>query len=431
MRQAIPQALGDKRVLARRDVKIALYILLGLAVPFGFWALFERPTIEMPYIRNTVWAVAFANLSAWYALDKLRQYAKTRQLSYVMPVNFFTFGLAFLVIGMTRVPFSIPLMTLCFVFTLATSYVLTARTRITGRLNYVVPGGRVDDLPDENNYVTAQSLEELQMIVANGTGHIAIVGDLHFDHSPGWERLFASAALKGIPVYHYRQMLESQTGQVRINHLSENEFGSLIPNLPYMAAKRITDVAAVLALSPILILVLLLVAITIMLDSRGKILFVQERMGFREEPFQMIKFRTMHDRVVSEDKDQRREDSMTKDDDDRVTRVGRFLRKSRLDELPQVWNILRGDMSWIGPRPEAIDLSEWYESEIPFYSYRHIVRPGITGWAQVNQGHVTDLNAVNHKLRFDFYYVKHVSLWLDALIALKTVRVIFAGIGAR
>ncbi|MCB0182606.1 MAG: sugar transferase, partial [Anaerolineae bacterium] len=134
---------------------------------------------------------------------------------------------------------------------------------------------------------------------------------------------------------------------------------------------------------------------------------------------------------VEEDEAALRDDAMTKDDDDRITRVGRFLRKVRLDELPQAWNILKGEMSWIGPRPEAISLSEWYENEIPFYSYRHIVRPGLTGWAQVNQGHVTGVDTATHKLRFDFYYVKNISLWLDVLIALKTLRVVAGGFGAR
>ena len=96
-----------------------------------------------------------------------------------------------------------------------------------------------------------------------------------------------------------------------------------------------------------------------------------------------------------------------------------------------MWNILKGDMSWIGPRPEARALADWYEQEIPFYSYRHIVRPGITGWAQVNQGHVADIDAVTTKLRLDFYYVKNLSLWLDILIGLKTLRVIAGGIGAK
>src|SRR5690606_35708587 len=102
--------------------------------------------------------------------------------------------------------------------------------------------------------------------------------------------------------------------------------------------------------------------------------------------------------------------AFTDDDDPRITPLGRWLRRYRIDELPQVVNILRGEMSWIGPRPEAVALSKWYEEQIPFYGYRHIVRPGITGWAAVNQGNVARLEAATGKLQYDFYYIRHFSL---------------------
>ncbi len=431
MRQVNPPAMRDDRWLARRDARLLLYIVLGIVAPFALWGLLFQPRIDAAHVANPLWAALFANIASYYTLEQLRKYAKTQQLSYVMPVNAVTFAIAFVAVGIARIDFSNSLFLLLFLSTIAISYVLSARTRQTERIMYIAPGGRVNELPERPNFVPASSFEELQLIINNSAQNLAVVGDLHFDHTPEWERLFASAALKGIPVYHYRQILELQTGQVRITHLSENELGSLIPNLPYMAAKRAFDVLAVLFLLPVLLPIMALIAILIRLDSPGNVLFVQERMGYGKQPFRMIKFRTMRERQALDDTTARRDDAMTKDDDDRITRIGRFLRKSRLDELPQAWNILRGEMSWIGPRPEAIDLSDWYEGEIPFYSYRHIVRPGITGWAQVNQGHVTDLNAVNHKLRFDFYYVKNVSLWLDILIALKTVRVILGGFGAR
>ena len=126
-----------------------------------------------------------------------------------------------------------------------------------------------------------------------------------------------------------------------------------------------------------------------------------------------------------------RSDAMTRDHDPRITRLGAFLRKSRIDELPQILNILKGEMSWIGPRPEAAPLAEWYESQLPFYQYRHIVPPGITGWAQVNQGHVTDPDDVLDKLHYDFFYIKNFSIWLDMLIVLKTLRTMLTGFGAR
>ncbi|HTG37985.1 sugar transferase, partial [Sphingomonas sp.] len=114
-----------------------------------------------------------------------------------------------------------------------------------------------------------------------------------------------------------------------------------------------------------------------------------------------------------------------------VTRIGRFLRQSRIDELPQLINVLKGEMSWIGPRPEASVLSQWYESKIPFYRYRHIVRPGITGWAQVHQGHVANVDEVTEKLHYDFYYIKQFSLWIDLIIVGRTIRTMMTGFGAR
>ena len=122
---------------------------------------------------------------------------------------------------------------------------------------------------------------------------------------------------------------------------------------------------------------------------------------------------------------------MTRVADARITRIGTFLRRTRIDELPQILNILRGEMSWIGPRPEALPLSRWYEAELPFYHYRHIVRPGITGWAQVNQGHVTALNDALEKLHYDFYYIKNFSPWLDFIIVMRTLTIVVTGFGAR
>ena len=122
--------------------------------------------------------------------------------------------------------------------------------------------------------------------------------------------------------------------------------------------------------------------------------------------------------------------AMTKDGDDRITRLGHLLRKLRIDELPQIINILKWEMSWIGPRPEAQVLSQWYTSEIPFYRYRHVVKPGISGWAQVNQGHVAEVEEVHEKLQYDFFYIKYFSPWLDVLILFKTIRTMASGFGA-
>jgi lipopolysaccharide/colanic/teichoic acid biosynthesis glycosyltransferase len=184
-------------------------------------------------------------------------------------------------------------------------------------------------------------------------------------------------------------------------------------------------------LLPFLALVWLVIAIAIKADSPGPVFFKQRRMGHRGQTFRMVKFRSMYLRPQAAELAEAREGARTLDGDHRITRVGRILRKHRLDELPQVINILLGEMSWIGPRPEAVELSEWYHTEIPYYGYRHVVRPGITGWAQVNQGHVHDVDDVKQKLHYDFYYIKHFSAWLDLFIVLRTIKIALVGHGAR
>jgi lipopolysaccharide/colanic/teichoic acid biosynthesis glycosyltransferase len=172
---------------------------------------------------------------------------------------------------------------------------------------------------------------------------------------------------------------------------------------------------------------MLVVAIAIRLDSEGPALFRQQRVGFAGRSITVYKFRTM--RTAEADDDIRA--AITADGDGRVTSVGRILRNLRLDELPQILNILRWEMSWIGPRPEAEVLSAWYTSELPFYRYRHVVKPGISGWAQTNQGHVAEVDQVRRKLQYDFYYIKYFSPWLDILILVRTIITIMTGFGSK
>lgn len=257
----------------------------------------------------------------------------------------------------------------------------------------------------------------------------AIAADLRADLPDEWERRLTDCALTGLPVYHSKHLLESLTGQVELEHLSENSFGSLVPVSAYMTIKHLIDWAAAAIVLVILSPALLLLALAIRLDSPGPAVFRQCRIGYQGVSFTVYKFRSMT--VKRNAVDDARSHAMTQSNDQRVTRIGRFLRTSRIDELPQLVNVLKGEMSWIGPRPEAEVLSRWYEAEIPFYRYRHIVRPGITGWAQVSQGHVAEVEDVRHKLHYDFYYIRHFSPWLDILIVARTIRTMLTGFGAR
>jgi lipopolysaccharide/colanic/teichoic acid biosynthesis glycosyltransferase len=289
----------------------------------------------------------------------------------------------------------------------------------------VVPFGQVESLAKITDvaWVTLDERDEVAPALD------AIVADLRADIPPRWERFLADQAIQGTLVLHMKQLQESLTGRVAIEHLSENNFGSLIPGIIYGKVKRIGDLLISLFLLPLLLPVLIVIGIVIRLDTPGPVLFRQERMGYRGRVFQMYKLRSMTHRP--EPAEDPRLAAMTRHQDQRVTRVGKYLRRFRIDELPQVFNIILGQMSWIGPRPEAATLSSWYEAELPFYRYRHIVRPGITGWAQVKQGHVAEVDQVHEKLHYDFYYIKNFSFWLDLLIIAGTVRTVLNGFGAR
>jgi lipopolysaccharide/colanic/teichoic acid biosynthesis glycosyltransferase len=224
-----------------------------------------------------------------------------------------------------------------------------------------------------------------------------------------------------------KQLWESLSGRVDIEYLSENSFGSLVPVRGYFYLKGLIDFFVALLFLPIALPLMAIIALAIRLDSAGPVLFRQKRVGHAGRPITVYKFRTMR----SVDIEDERRAAMTGHADDRITRVGRLLRKVRLDELPQIINILKWEMSWIGPRPEAEILSRWYTSEIPFYRYRHVVKPGISGWAQVNQGHVAEVDQVIEKLHYDFYYIKYFSPWLDVLIVFRTIKTMLTGWGAR
>jgi lipopolysaccharide/colanic/teichoic acid biosynthesis glycosyltransferase len=181
----------------------------------------------------------------------------------------------------------------------------------------------------------------------------------------------------------------------------------------------------VLVLSPVWVPLAALVGLAVRYDSKGPALFSQPRVGRDGQAFTLWKFRSMVHGLQAPGV------HFAQADDPRITRVGRFLRRSRLDELPQLWNVLRGHMSLIGPRPEQAPFVREFAATIPSYPYRHLVRPGLTGWAQVQQGYADNADSTRVKLSYDLYYVAHYSLALDLLIAAKTVKTVFTGFGAR
>jgi lipopolysaccharide/colanic/teichoic acid biosynthesis glycosyltransferase len=372
---------------------------------------------------NAFWAALLSSVGGLLLFRRLGTFPGITSFGQVTPSVAGPYLLAVGVILLARLDYSRPLLLASGVITVGLFYSLWlyCRRRCVPTI-YALPGTRL-----RAPHVQMRAAR-LDLAPTRFERHAIIVANLHTDLDPAWDDYILRAALAGVPVYHAKQLEESLLGKVEIEHLSENSFGSLSPDQFYMRAKRAVDLTIALLALPLLVALLAIVGLAIKLDSPGPIFFRQTRMGYRGRPFQVVKFRSMHHGPIV---GSLRESAKTQDRDPRITRVGRILRRYRLDELPQVINILRGEMSWIGPRPEARELSDWYHSEIPFYGYRHIVRPGITGWAQVHQGHVHDVNAVVEKLQFDFYYIKYFSAWLDLLIVLRTVRTLLVGNGAK
>jgi lipopolysaccharide/colanic/teichoic acid biosynthesis glycosyltransferase len=422
---AIRKASVNQRVIANNGFAQLLGgLVVAVGLPFIAFAGTDFAAAETVQ-KHVLYASLAAVVVGHYFFRRFVFFPGARSSSYVVPIFTATYAIALTTFFFFRIDYS--RLTFATSFLLCESWyfachVMGARAR--PRRLAVIPVGKarkVNRIPN----IDWIWLRDSDAALPECDG---IVADLRADLSDDWERFIAESAIGGVPVYHVKQIEESVTGRVDIEHLSENSFGSLVPGLGYIKIKQLIDFIGAVAVGLLLFPALLLVALAIKLDSRGPALFKQRRVGYRGVPITVYKFRTMrYEPVIRNERDS----AITQDGDARITRLGRYLRHSRIDELPQVINILRGEMSWIGPRPEACTLSEWYESEIPFYRYRHIVHPGITGWAQVNQGHVAEVGEVHRKLQYDFYYIKYFSPWLDVLIFFRTIKTMLTGFGSR
>ncbi|RVB80762.1 polyprenyl glycosylphosphotransferase [Mesorhizobium sp. M6A.T.Cr.TU.014.01.1.1] len=373
----------------------------------------------------TIVAAFIAHTTGYFFYKRIGNFPGVAAAGYILPTFALTYGLVFVTIFFFRFDYSRFQAAASFTQSTLWYFGLSLATRRLDPYRLaIIPGGDVDRLKSIPG-VRWHWISSPDMVIEYASG---VVADLRADLSDEWERYIADRALSGTPVYHVKQISESLTGRVEIEHLSENTLGSLNPNHAYLKIKQAVDWISALFILAVFSPLLLFVAAAIKFDSAGPALFRQKRMGYRGNIYEVYKFRTMKLGVPVGDE---KEEAITKAGDARITRLGQFLRKSRIDELPQAFNILRGEMSWIGPRPEALVLSSWYEAELPFYRYRHIVRPGITGWAQVNQGHVAAVADVLEKLHYDFYYIKNFSPWLDVLIVFRTIQTMLTGFGAR
>ena len=230
----------------------------------------------------------------------------------------------------------------------------------------------------------------------------------------------------GIPRISAFVLLEELSGKVKLSSLTASVLSTISPPRAYFLTKRIGELVFVIVLSPLVFVLCLLLGALIKIDSAGPMLFRQRRTGLNGKEFWITKLRTMTHDLTKLPKER-----FATEADQRITQTGRWIREYRLDELPQFWNVLRGEMSLIGPRPEQPEFVRQFRSSIPLYEIRHTVRPGITGWAQIRYGYASSEEQAREKLEYDLFYIKHMSVWLDFNIVLRTLTTIILRKGAR
>jgi len=234
--------------------------------------------------------------------------------------------------------------------------------------------------------------------------------------------------MHGIRVETAARFYEQATGRVHVDEIRPEwfVFSSGFENgRRKRLIKRTFDLLAASLMFIVALPWMLLAALAILIEGNGPLLFCQERVGLHGKVFQIFKFRTMIPAPAGTTP------QWTANNDKRITRVGQLMRTFRIDELPQLFNVLRGEMSLVGPRPEQPYFCELLAQEIPFYHQRHTMPPGLTGWAQVRYHYGASIEESKRKLEFDLFYIKHLSLWLDLAIVFETVKVVLVGRGAK
>lgn len=270
---------------------------------------------------------------------------------------------------------------------------------LIGRHVPVLPGPQAD-------------LSEIDLLLIDPKSH----------HTESWSALLAQCYLAGIEIMPWTRYMELRNGRLDVSSFDVSHIVYSPSQLLYARAKRLLDLFAVLVSLPITLPIGFIVAAYIFLRDGGPVIFVQIRRGFGGKRFRVYKFRTMYKGTSG---------GATVEGDSRIIKGCRIVRKLRLDELPQLFNILIGDMSLIGPRPVAEEIARKTERHEPKYALRSLVLPGITGWAQVSSGYAGNIDQEIEKLSYDLYYIKHLSLDLEILIMFKTIRTVLFGTGAR
>jgi sugar transferase (PEP-CTERM system associated) len=274
--------------------------------------------------------------------------------------------------------------------------------------------GTVDDIP---SLVTSYGVDRVVVSLREARGTLPM------------NRLLDIRLQNGVGFEHLASVYEEYTGKIAVEHLRPSWLifsDGFRKTRALLAQKRVFDVVASMVGLVVTAPFMLAIAALVKLSSHGPVLYHQERVGLNGRVFTVHKFRTMR-----EDAEAGTGPVWSGPNDDRITATGRFLRRARLDELPQLWNVLRGEMSLVGPRPERPEFVQELTAGIPFYGQRHVVKPGVTGWAQIRYTYGASVEDALEKLQYDLYYIKNLSIALDLVIALETIKTVVLRRGAR
>ncbi|KAE8177944.1 exopolysaccharide biosynthesis polyprenyl glycosylphosphotransferase [Photobacterium carnosum] len=392
-----------------------IFILLLLQI-------FVAPINGRETVVNSMWMVGICYLASAMTLPRITHYLLVERKYYILPVLLSVYCFAITIMFMIRIDYSRSIVFYGWVVSFSWLYLTSLFRQESQRLIlFAIPNFDISLLNKKGRVRVVELKKPYDINDIKGS----LVVDLHRNLSSEAEKFIADCSLNKIAVFHAESIREMLEGKVQTKHLMENAIGSLQPNPLYMTFKRIWECVIIVATLPITLPIMAITAILIKLENPGPAMFIQERVGQGGQLFRIYKFRSMTVKEVGA------EDKFATAEQARVTRIGKIIRKVRIDELPQFFNVLKGEMALIGPRPEQDSFVKQFEQEIPFYGYRHMVKPGITGWAQVVQGYADDTESTSEKLAYDLYYIKNLSFWLDINIVFKTIRTMLTGFGAK
>lgn len=397
----------------------ALKILLAIGIAYLLTHVLTR--LAQPFSVSAIWVIAIVIAQNLLMTSTPRQqHSQTENLMTVILASI----LYLVYFGATREYYSLTFLAL------ANFLWLSVTMSATHIVNTRLPKPTL--LFINHCTLPAQYQNQFNLVIAHDPNQFsfknidAIITDPAQNYDEEWAKRLTHAHILQIPIQSLSALKEELEEKVDLDAIARYSWQEpILVNNRYTGVKRVIDLGVILLFSPFLILLISLTSLTILINMGRPLFFTQERIGRDNKPFKVIKFRTMITNAEAKGP------QFASADDQRITKLGHFLRKYRLDELPQIFNIIRGEMSFIGPRPEQKKFVEEFTHLIPAYPLRHCIRPGISGWAQIKYGYAATVEDTKEKLGYDLYYLKYQSLWFDIRIAILTIKTVLTGFGSR